>query len=206
MTLTSNDIPILYNTTIRYCTYGGLYFSLLHIRWIEYLDAASNTNVRTANLSISIRTSHDDVMRPISPPSDPFTNDPQSNGTSYPILWRVHGPTPHNWRCFGLDVARRCYLLIEYIILLAIALYWRLLSSSHHNHYRDSYSGALELQPWRHPIQIKPDYAHSDPIPFLCLDPHSIVLKSKWQSMAESISIHTKRPQQPRASHSTYHI
>eukprot|EP01083_Nonionella_stella_P031929 87357_1 len=139
-------------------------------------------------------------------PLDPFMNDPQSNGTSYPILWRVHGPTPHNWRCFGLDVARRCYLLIEYIILLAIALYWRLLSSSHHNHYRDSYSGALELQSWRLPIQIKPDYAHSDPIPFLCLDPHSIVLKSKWQSMAESISIHTKRPQQPRASHSTYHI
>eukprot|EP01083_Nonionella_stella_P031926 87351_1 len=129
-----------------------------------------------------------------------------TDGTSYPILWRVHGPTPHNWRCFGLDVARRCYLLIEYIILLAIALYWRLLSSSHHNHYRDSYSGALELQSWRLPIQIKPDYAHSDPIPFLCLDPHSIVLKSKWQSMAESISIHTKRPQQPRASHSTYHI
>eukprot|EP01083_Nonionella_stella_P167505 563145_1 len=82
--------------------------------------AASNTNVRTANLSISIRTSHDDVMRPISPPSDPFTNDPQSNGTSYPILWRVHGPTPHNWRCFGLDVGRHCYLLIQYIVLLAI--------------------------------------------------------------------------------------
>eukprot|EP01083_Nonionella_stella_P206145 750063_1 len=43
-------------------------------------------------------------------------------------------------------------------------------------HYLDSYSGALELQSWRLPIQIKPDYAHSDPIPFLCLDPHSIVL------------------------------
>eukprot|EP01083_Nonionella_stella_P031927 87352_1 len=42
-------------------------------------------------------------------------------------------------------------------------------------HYLDSYSGALELQSWRLPIQIKPDYAHSDPIPFLCLDPHSIV-------------------------------
>eukprot|EP01083_Nonionella_stella_P206149 750069_1 len=82
--------------------------------------AASNTNVRIANLSISIRTSHDDVMRPLSPPSDPFMNDPQSNGTSYPILWRVHGPTPHNWRCFGLDVGRHCYLLIQYIVLLAI--------------------------------------------------------------------------------------
>eukprot|EP01083_Nonionella_stella_P206144 750061_1 len=159
--------------------------------------AASNTNVRIANLSISIRTSHDDVMRPLSPPSDPFMNDPQSNGTSYPILWRVHGPTPHNWRCFGLDVARRCYLLIEYIILLAIALYWRLLSSSHHNHYRDSYSGALELQSWRLPIQIKPDYAHSDPIPFLCLDPHSIVLNPSgnlWQNpFLSTRSVHSNR-------------
>eukprot|EP01083_Nonionella_stella_P031930 87361_1 len=53
-------------------------------------------------------------------PLDPFMNDPQSNGTSYPILWRVHGPTPHNWRCFGLDVGRHCYLLIQYIVLLAI--------------------------------------------------------------------------------------
>eukprot|EP01083_Nonionella_stella_P065668 172251_1 len=40
-------------------------------------------------------------------------------------------------------------------------------------HYFDSYSGALELQSWRLPIQIKPDYAHSDPIPFRCLEPHS---------------------------------